>query len=73
MNRIQSNREEALDNKLSVLDIRKKRLYGYLDRYPTSEKLKAEIKRVETGIEETQEELKEEQESNNQNAPTSLK
>lgn len=57
---VASNRIEALDNKLSILNKRLVFWCDYENVYPESEIIKHQISTIKKGIEETQELLKEE-------------
>lgn len=59
-----NERITALDNKLSILNQRKQRLHGYLDENPESDNIKTEIATVDLSIRETEQDLKDEYESN---------
>lgn len=59
-----NERIKALDNKLEVLNQRKSRMHGYLIENPQNENIKNEIDAIQLSISETEQDLKDEYDSN---------
>lgn len=59
-----NERISALDNKLTILYQRKQRLHEYLIDNPESKNIKAEVDIVNLAITETEQDLKDEYDSN---------
>lgn len=59
-----NERIKALDNKLEVLNQRKSRMHGYLIENLENENIKNEIDAIQLSISETEQELKDEYDSN---------
>lgn len=64
MTNVVNPRIEALDNKISVLTERKKRMVEYQTEYPDNENIRLEVEQISKSIQEAQAELKEEIEFN---------